>query len=194
VRTSERHAGYCLPRCSAPASAGLWVCRPTQSPSLLPPTVGRRPAQLRRAGSKPAQKRPRQTLAYQDRANVKAARAQRAAQPPRTAARDCTPAFPLCQDDKSTLRAQDRGLRRQSCRNRLDAAAANVRSDSHRARFPASGVSNPTRRNTAPLASIVSPSITLTAPGSIGLASAGVVAIATTPMRARTRPFICSAP
>jgi hypothetical protein len=39
--------------------------------------------------------------------------------------------------------------------------------------LPTFGVSNPTRRNTTPLASIVSPSITLIAPGSIGLASAG---------------------
>jgi hypothetical protein len=67
----------------------------------------------------------------------------------------------------------------RSFRNRL-AAAANVRSCSHRARFPISGVSKPTRRNTAPLASIVSPSITLTAPGSIGLASAGAASKAPT--------------
>jgi hypothetical protein len=59
-----------------------------------------------------------------------------------------------------------------SWRNRLDAAAANVRSDSHGARFPVSGVSNPTRLKVRPPARIVSPSTTSIAPGSIGLASA----------------------
>jgi hypothetical protein len=109
----------------------MWVCRPTQSPSFLPPTVGRRTSPV--AAGK-----------------IEAAGGNELPQSP-------------------------------------DAVAANVRSDSHRARLPVSGVSNPTRRKVRPPARIVSPSTTSIAPGSIGLPSAGVVAIATTAMRARMR-------
>jgi hypothetical protein len=69
-----------------------------------------------------------------------------------------------------------------SSRRRLDAAAANVRSCSHRARLPVSGVSKPTRRNVLPPARIVSPSTTSIAPGSIGLASVATGAIASMSM------------